>query len=166
MLEWQVCCSSIVVVLVWRRTAHCHQSSEHQNIRFPSCPKIHSCLCSFLVLPVILYIIPDPVPWYLFTWNSIVRCISWTKLIHNTRAVRSYFHGLSVSTGVQVDHMFTIVQTSTLWLFYDWPERGCRAVQRLLHGTVHLDTEDKQHILSSPRSKPIVRIYTFKGRWY
>lgn len=88
-----VWCSSVVVVLVWRRTAHYHQSSEHQNIRFPSCPKIHSCLGSFLVLPVISYIIPDPVTWYLFTWNSIVRCISaalpvlWIQWQHNVIAV-------------------------------------------------------------------------------
>lgn len=107
MLEWQVCCFSIVVVLVWRRTAHYHQSSQHQNVRFPSCPKMHSCLCSFLVLPVISYIIPDHVTWYLFTWNSIVRCISaalpvlWIQWQHNVIAVcfgSSYQFGICSKT--------------------------------------------------------------------
>lgn len=56
------------------------------------------------------------------TSKSFAKCLSWTELIHHTRAVCSSSTG---STGVQVYHMFTMVLTSALWLFYDWPEKRC-----------------------------------------
>lgn len=62
--------------------------------------------------------------------ESFARCLRLTVLGQRLFTILVWSAPLPlVSTRLQVHHMFTIVQTSTL--FYDWPERDCWAVQRI-----------------------------------
>lgn len=166
-LEWRVWCSSIVVLLVWRIQSQGAQLSllfSGASSGFMYHPRSHNMI---IYLPGTA--LSDAFQWqhnvlavcFGFSLGFALKCLSFAKCLRLTVLGQRLFTTLVwsaplplASTGLQVYHMFTIVQTSTL--FYGWPEGDRWAMQRI--------NNTSQAILS-PSRKHTVRIYTFKGCW-